>query len=136
MLWTTILSDLCAKFTMLKPERLAEATMLIYDQNQLPSIGGNFCVDFELLNELQCEKLATFLAGIDELDKYVQMFWDDGVWYSGRVLDYNASQGQHLIIYEEGTEEWANLSDEKIVWRHKKGTKKRKRNLSEGGQSD
>jgi hypothetical protein len=118
-----------------KPNRLAEATMLIYDEDQLPPVGGRFCVDFELLNEVQCSKLSEFLNGMAEVDRPVEMFWDDGIWYSGKVVDYNMSNAQHLIIYEEGTEEWANLSDEKIIWRHKNVHKKRKRKNSEGEPS-
>ena len=35
-----------------------------------------------------------------------------GTWYKGTVRDYDVSEGKHLIVYDDGDQQWLNLEEE------------------------
>ena len=35
-----------------------------------------------------------------------------GTWYKGTVRDYDVAEGKHLIVYDDGDQQWLNLEEE------------------------
>lgn len=55
--------------------------------------------------------------GSDVLGKKLSVYWPaDDAWYSGTVTDHNLSNGQHLVKYDDGEEEWVLLAHERVRW--------------------
>lgn len=44
------------------------------------------------------------------------LFDGDGQWYRGEVLAYNSQRGRHLVLYEDGEDEWLALERESLAW--------------------
>ena len=50
----------------------------------------------------------------------VGVWWnDDKMFYEGSVKAYNEEDQKHKILYDDGTEEWLDLSKEKLEWKKK-----------------
>ena len=56
--------------------------------------------------------------GKELINKRVGVYWvDDKVFYYGLIDDFNSVEGMHHIQYDDGTEEWLDLSkEEKLDW--------------------
>ncbi|XP_042414294.1 DNA mismatch repair protein MSH6 isoform X1 [Zingiber officinale] len=53
----------------------------------------------------------------DVVGRRIKVFWPlDKVWYEGRVSSYDALQGKHLVLYDDGEDETLDLSREKFEW--------------------
>jgi hypothetical protein len=47
------------------------------------------------------------------LGKKVQVFWPvDDSWYTGTVFEYDPTNGEHLLRYEDGDSEWVRIGSE------------------------
>ena len=49
--------------------------------------------------------------------KHVETLFDQsdscpGTWYKGIVRDYDVAEGKHLVVYEDGDQQWLNLEEE------------------------
>ena len=42
--------------------------------------------------------------------QHVSVLWDDMVWYTGEVLEYDHINGQYHVVYEDGDERWYDWS--------------------------
>jgi len=40
----------------------------------------------------------------------------DGRWHGGEVLCYDPSRKRHLVLYEDGEDEWVDFAEEEVVW--------------------
>lgn len=40
----------------------------------------------------------------------------DGRWHRGEVLCYDVQRKRHLVMYDDGEDEWVDLSEEEVVW--------------------
>jgi hypothetical protein len=40
----------------------------------------------------------------------------DKLWYLGEIIAYKASNGLHLVLYDDGEDEWVDLPNELIAW--------------------
>lgn len=40
----------------------------------------------------------------------------DKLWYLGEIISYNSSKGLHLVLYDDGEDEWVDLPNELIAW--------------------
>ena len=46
------------------------------------------------------------------IGKKVRVFWPvDESWYTGTVQKYDASTNEHLLVYQDGDEEWVKIGD-------------------------
>ncbi|XP_042418962.1 DNA mismatch repair protein MSH6-like [Zingiber officinale] len=53
----------------------------------------------------------------DVVGRRIKVFWPlDKVWYEGRVSSFDALQGKHLVLYDDGEDEALDLSREKFEW--------------------
>ena len=51
-----------------------------------------------------------------------RIFWsDDKTWYKGVISQHDASNGKHLIEYEDGDTEWLDLCQERFELLQKPG---------------
>ena len=55
----------------------------------------------------------------------IRVYWkDDETWYRGRISKFDASNGKHLVEYDDGDAEWINIGEEKVemlsTWKPKK----------------
>ena len=51
------------------------------------------------------------------IGKKIKVFWpDDGVYYRGKVLNYDSTTKKHEVEYNDGVVEWLKISREKIEW--------------------
>lgn len=51
------------------------------------------------------------------LGKALSVYWPaDKAWYRGTITDHNPSNGQHLVKYDDGEEEWVLLAHERVRW--------------------
>lgn len=51
------------------------------------------------------------------IGKKVKVYWPlDKAWYAGCVKSYNATLGQHVVLYDDGEEEHVALGNEKVEW--------------------
>ncbi len=56
---------------------------------------------------------ATAADGAAHVGKSVRVYWTaDKAWYEGSVTEFNGCQ--HLVVYEDGDEEWLELEAEKF----------------------
>lgn len=47
----------------------------------------------------------------------VRVWWpDDATFYGARVEEFDGERGEHRLFYEDGTEEWLDLSSHKLEW--------------------
>lgn len=54
------------------------------------------------------------LVGDAPVGRRVRVYWkNDAAWYSGEVTAKNGA-GKHLVEYDDGEEEWVNLSKERV----------------------
>lgn len=44
----------------------------------------------------------------------------DRHWYYGEVIGYDKTRDKHVILYEDGEDDWVAFSQEKLVWHEKK----------------
>ena len=44
------------------------------------------------------------------------LFDGDGQWYRGEVLGYDKRKGRHLVLYDDGEDEWLALERENLAW--------------------
>lgn len=40
----------------------------------------------------------------------------DNSVHKGEVLAYDAEKGQHLVFYDDGEDEWVDLSQQPVTW--------------------
>ncbi len=40
----------------------------------------------------------------------------DAQWYRGEVLAYDRRKARHLVLYDDGEEEWLALERESVAW--------------------
>lgn len=53
----------------------------------------------------------------DVVGRRIKVFWSlDKAWHEGRVSSFYASQGKHLVLYDDGEEEALDLSCQKFEW--------------------
>lgn len=54
-------------------------------------------------------------AGREAVGRSIRVYWaDDDAWYEGTVTRFEGSK--HLVVYEDGDEEWLELGAEKFEW--------------------
>ncbi len=44
------------------------------------------------------------------------LFDGDGQWYRGEVLAFDRRRGRHLVLYDDGEDEWLALDQETLAW--------------------
>lgn len=68
--------------------------------------------------------LSAAAPGAEVVGKALSVYWPaDDAWYSGTVTNHNSSNGQHLVKYDDGEEEWVLLAHERVRWnKNNKGT--------------
>ena len=50
------------------------------------------------------------------IGKKVRVFWPvDNSWYTGIVLQHDASTGEHLLKYEDEDTEWVKVSNQSKI---------------------
>ena len=58
---------------------------------------------------------ATVVGGAEAVGTQIGVWWDDDkTFYYGTVADFNKEEKKHFIHYEDGTQEWLDLSKEVI----------------------
>ena len=58
----------------------------------------------------------------------VRVWWpDDATFYGARVEEFDAERGEHRILYDDDTEEWLDMSRQKLEWPGKTPKKARGR---------
>jgi hypothetical protein len=63
----------------------------------------------------------------------VRVWWpDDATFYGARVEEFNAERGEHRVLYDDETEEWLDMSGQKLEW---PGQTPKKARGSVGGES-
>ena len=40
----------------------------------------------------------------------------DGRIYTGRVVAYSAAKGRHHLLYDDGEDEWVDITKEPLTW--------------------
>lgn len=54
-------------------------------------------------------------AGREAVGRSIRVYWaDDDAWYEGTVTRFEGRK--HLVVYEDGDEEWLELGAEKFEW--------------------
>jgi hypothetical protein len=47
--------------------------------------------------------------------KKIKVFWpQDDAWYSGRVVEFNERDRLHLVLYDDGEEDWLDFDEEDV----------------------
>lgn len=44
------------------------------------------------------------------------LFDGDGQWYRGEVLGFDRRRNKHLVLYDDGEDEWVVLERESVAW--------------------
>lgn len=53
----------------------------------------------------------------DVVGRRIKVFWPlDKAWYEGRLSSFDALQGKHLVLYDDGEKEALDLGREKFEW--------------------
>ena len=52
--------------------------------------------------------------GSELVGRRVKVFWSaDNAWFHGSLSEFSRSSGKHLCEYDDGDQEWLNLSSER-----------------------
>ena len=70
----------------------------------------------------QCPRSSKKGHGEEVVGLRCKIFWsDDKTWYKGVISQHDASNGKHLIEYEDGDTEWLDLCQERFELLQKPG---------------
>jgi hypothetical protein len=51
------------------------------------------------------------------IGRRLKVYWPlDKAWYAGKVTAYNASEGTHAVVYDDGEEQDVDVAKEKVEW--------------------
>ena len=78
------------------------------DAQSLPSLGTDPTERYGSLFGPQCGRL--WNDSIPIMDSWVEVRWNDGKWYRGRVVSFDAHSGTHHVQYEDGDEKDYHLA--------------------------
>ena len=83
------------------------STTIDSDAPLIPSLDTNTMTDDSGMRygEQQLKEKPLLLVG-----QHVSVLWDDMVWYTGEVLEYDHVNGQYHVVYEDGDERWYDWS--------------------------